>query len=50
MRTYQDLLTAGENKIGFTYAAIQEHRSTRLYRMAKTAEEYDRHLNTTIYT
>lgn len=50
MRTYQDLLTAGENKIGFTYAAIQEYRSTRLYRMAKIAEEYDRHLNTTIYT
>ena len=51
MLTYQDLLQVPDNdeaKMDFCYRAINEHKSTELYKTAIIADEYDRHLNTTI--
>lgn len=51
MKTYQDLTDLGENdkaRIEFVLAAINQHKSSDAYRMAKIADEYDRKQNTTI--
>lgn len=47
MKTYQDLLEATD-KGAFILEAINEHRSSTLYRIAVDAEEYDRQRNVTI--
>lgn len=52
MLTYQDLEKVGDTneqrRMDFVYQVINEHKSTKLYQTAVTADEYDRHLNTTI--
>lgn len=51
MLTYQDLQQVGENeqmRMDFVYRAINEHKSTELYKTAIIAEEYDKHKNVTI--
>lgn len=51
MLTYQDFLQyadAEKGKMDFVYRAIADHKTTELYKVAKTANEYDRHRNTTI--
>lgn len=47
MLTYQDMLEES-NVIDFVEKAIQQHRSSNLYRTAVTADEYDHKRNTTI--
>lgn len=47
MKTYQDLLETSE-KAAFILEAINEHRSSTMYRIAVDAEEYDRQRNVTI--
>lgn len=51
MKTYQDLLDAGKDettRMRFVLAAIEEHKKSNLYRIAKEAEQYDKRQNTTI--
>lgn len=51
MKTYQDLLSIGENeemRMAFCLAAIKEHQSSGKYRIAEDAESYYRNLNPTI--
>ena len=51
MRTYQDLIAAGEseqNRIAFIRSAINDHRQSAAYRTAVDAEEYYNGLNPTI--
>lgn len=53
MLTYQDLLAIGDDeqrRVDFARDAINQHRSSALYKTAKTADEYVRHRNTTITT
>lgn len=47
MKTYQDLQSATD-KPTFILAAIQEHRTSVMYRIAADAEQYDRKRNVTI--
>ena len=52
MRTYQDLIAINPNderkRIAFVRSMIDEHKSTDLYKMAVTADEYDHKRNSTI--
>jgi len=51
MKTYQDLLELGEDESDikeFLIAAINDHKSSELYRWAKEGEAYDKQQNTTI--
>lgn len=51
MLTYQDLLAVGDNernRMDFVRKAINEYVGSAEYRTAVIADEYDRHLNTTI--
>jgi SPP1 family phage portal protein len=51
MRTFNDLLEVGENeanRMQFVYEAINEHKSSDLYKTAQIADEYDRKQNRTI--
>lgn len=52
MRTYQDLIAIDPNderkRIAFVRSMIDEHKSTDLYKMAVTADEYDHKRNSTI--
>lgn len=51
MRTFNDLLEVGENeanRMQFVYEAISEHKSSKLYKTAQIADEYDRKQNRTI--
>lgn len=49
MLTYQDFAEAGDaNREGFVLEAIERHKSGEAYRMARTADAYDRQQNTTI--
>ena len=51
MKTYQDLLKVIENesqKKEFIIAAINDHKSSEVYRWAMTGKAYDRQKNTTI--
>ncbi len=51
MKTYQDLVTLGDNeaaRMDFILAVINEHSSSPLFRVARDAEMYYRHLNPTI--
>ena len=52
MRTYQDLIEINPNdekqSIAFVRSMIDEHKSTDLYKMAVTADEYDHKRNSTI--
>lgn len=48
MKSYQDLIAAGENeaaKMAFVFAAITEHKGTKPYIIALDAEQYYRGLN-----
>ena len=51
MKTYQDLVDVGENeteRMAFVLQAINEHKSSELYKTAEIADEYDRKQNRTI--
>lgn len=51
MKTYQDLLSVGENekdRMDFVLQTINQHKSSTLYRTAVDAEQYYKHLNPTI--
>lgn len=49
MLTYQDFVEAGDaDREGFVLEAIERHKSGEAYRMARTADAYDRQQNTTI--
>lgn len=51
MYTYQDLVYTGENeqdKINFVWDCIQQHKSSKDFKTAEIAEQYDRQQNTTI--
>lgn len=51
MKTYQDLLKVGENEAdrkNFVRTLINEHKSSKDYRIAKEAYDYFRHRNVTI--
>ena len=51
MVTYQDLLAVGDGLLErsvFVRDAIEKHKTSALYKIAKTADEYDRCRNTTI--
>lgn len=51
MLTYQDLLKVGESddgKIDFTRTAINQHKSSEMYKVAYIAEQYCKHRNVTI--
>ena len=51
MVTYQDLLKVGDDETArkdFVFSSIGKHKSTVLYNMSVTADEYDRKRNTTI--
>lgn len=51
MYTYQDLLKVPDNdqdRMQFVRQCISEHKTSDIYRNAVIADEYDRHLNTTI--
>ena len=51
MQTYQDLLNVGETdsaRMDFVFGAINKHKVSPGYRVALTADEYDRKRNTTI--
>lgn len=51
MLTYQDLLEVPDNdasRIDFVKRVINEHKSTDIYKTAVIADEYDKHMNTTI--
>ena len=52
MRTYQDLIAINpedeKKRIAFVRSYIDEHKSTDLYKMAVTADQYDKKRNATI--
>lgn len=51
MLTYQDFLTIPDNdkdRIAFVRRVIEQHKTTPLYITAKTANDYNKHQNTTI--
>lgn len=51
MKTYQDLIALGEDekqRADFILQAINEHKSSDLYKTATLAEQYYKHLNPTI--
>lgn len=51
IKTYQDLLDIGENekaRMDFVLSAIQEHKQSEQYRVARDAELYYKHQNPTI--
>ena len=51
MKTYQDLLAVGNNEANrknFVRSLINEHKSSKDYRIAKEAYEYFCHRNVTI--
>ena len=51
MLTYQDFLLVGQDekdRMDYVWRAIENHKSTDLYRTAIIADEYDRHQNRTI--
>ena len=48
MKTYQDLLKVGENKMSFLESAINDYKGSAMYSMAKTADDYVKQQNTTI--
>ena len=48
MYTFQDLQSAGADKLDFVKSAISAHKGTILYQTAKTADLYNRHQNVTI--
>lgn len=51
MKTWQDLVSLGDNdkaRMEFVSAVITDHESSELYRTARDAEMYYRHLNPTI--
>ena len=51
MYTYQDLLMVADTddaRMDFVKRVINQHKSSELYKMAETAQSYDRHLNKTI--
>lgn len=51
MLTYQDFLFVGgseKDRMAFVKRAIDQHKTTELYKTAIIAEDYDRHRNTTI--
>lgn len=51
MKTYQDLLQIPErdqDRMDFVKTVINEHQSSKLYKTAKIADEYDRRQNRTI--
>lgn len=51
IKTYQDLQAVGADeqaRMGFVKTAINEHKTSMLYRIAVDAEEYDRQRNVTI--
>ena len=51
MLTYQDFLLVGQDekdRMDFVWKAIENHKSTDLYKTAIIADEYDRHQNRTI--
>ena len=51
MITYQDFVKVGtdeKNIIKFCQSAIEEHKQSQMYEMAKIANDYDRQQNTTI--
>jgi len=51
MYTYQDLQAVGDDetqRMRFVTDAVREHKKTRLYAVAKDAEQYDRRCNVTI--
>lgn len=51
MKTYADLLEVGERseqRMLFVTEAIQQHKGSALYTMARTAKDYDSHRNKTI--
>lgn len=53
MLTFQDLLILGDDerkRADFARDVIRQHKGSALYRMAKTADDYSRHKNTTITT
>lgn len=47
MLTFQDFQDASD-KVNFVSTAIQEHKGSHIYKIAKTADLYDRKLNETI--
>lgn len=50
MLTYQDYLNTSEyNKVEFIQKLIREHTQSDIYQTAKTADNYDRQLNETIF-
>lgn len=54
MQTYQDYLAIDSSDpkkvMDFVYSAISGHKNSDLYKSAVIADEYDRHINTTITT
>ena len=51
IKTYQDLLALGENeteRMSFIIAAINEHKTSEMCKVALDAQEYAKHKNTTI--
>lgn len=51
MKTYQDLQAIGQyqsDRMAFIETAIQEHKTSAMYKIAFDAEEYDRQRNVTI--
>lgn len=49
MLTYQDFVEAGDaNREGFVLEAIERHKASKAYRVARMADAYDRQENTTI--
>jgi len=48
IKTYQDLLANEDNKMAFVLQAINEHKSSDLYKTAVIADAYFRKQNTTI--
>lgn len=49
MLTYQDYLKESANIPNFVRKAIQQHMQTDMYKIAKSADNYDRQRNETIY-
>ena len=51
MKTYQDLIAVGEDeneRMAFVKQCITQHKTTGMYRTARVAEQYNKHINVTI--
>ena len=51
MKTYQDLIAVGDSdkeRMAFVKQCIMDHKSTGMYKTAYIADQYNRHINTTI--